>query len=78
MPGSPCDPVAGPDQHDIELAVTRVAHQLAKSGAHGFHAADPVRVFLDDLESEISMDLDSYQQTTAGFSIENFSTTISV
>lgn len=42
-------PIAGPDQDDIELSMACVAHQLVESRALCLGAADPVGVFVDDL-----------------------------
>lgn len=57
MPCRSCDPITGPDQDDLEAAVTGVAHQLAEAGALGFHSADPVNIFLDDLEATLGRHL---------------------
>jgi hypothetical protein len=49
VPGGAGDAVAGPDQNDIKSAAAGIAHQLAKPLPARLHAADPVRILLDDL-----------------------------
>ena len=49
MPSRTGDPIAGPDQDDVEPAAAGVGHHLIESWPLGLHAADPVGVLLDDL-----------------------------
>ena len=48
-----CDAIARPDQDNVELAATSVPHHLIEPRPLGLGSADPVGIFLDDLESAL-------------------------
>jgi len=57
MPGGSCDSIAGPDQDHIELTAATIPHQVAEPWPTRLHAADSVRVLLNDLEAALSSHL---------------------
>ena len=61
----PGDPVAGPDQNDIEPAAAGIAQQLVETRTFGLGAGDPVGVFLDDLEAALGSQLTQIVQLRA-------------
>lgn len=54
MPGGPGDPVAGPDQYDVEAAAAGVGHQLIESWPAGFGPAELIPVLLHDLQAALT------------------------
>ena len=54
MPGGSRDAIAGPDQDHIELTAAGIPHHVAEPWPERLHAADPVRVLLDDLIAALS------------------------
>ena len=54
VPCRPGDAITCPDQHDVELAASGIAHQLVEARPAGLHAGDPVRVLVDDLEAALA------------------------
>jgi hypothetical protein len=54
MPHRTCDPIASPDQDNVELPAARIPHQIVEARPAGFNPADPVRVFSNDLEAALS------------------------
>jgi len=57
VPGGAGYAIAGPYQDDIELAAAGIPHQIAEPWPAGLHAADPVRVLLNDLVAALSSHL---------------------
>ena len=53
VPGGAGDPIEGPDQDDLELAAAGIGQQLIETRALCFRAADPVSVFVNDLETAL-------------------------
>ena len=46
-----CETIAGPDEHDVEAAVTSILHEFIEAWAAGAGAADTViDILLDDLQ----------------------------
>ncbi len=54
VPDRAGDPVAGPDQHDVELPRSGIFQHLVQAGAARFGAAEPVGIFLHDLKATLS------------------------
>ena len=55
VPNTPGQPVACPDQHDVETATTSIAHEFVEAGAAGAGATDAmIDVFLHDLQVPLS------------------------
>ena len=53
VPGGACDPIARPDQDNVEFAVVGIGQELIETGALDLGAADPVGVLLNDLEATL-------------------------
>ena len=47
------DAVPSPDHHHVKLAAASVCHELIEAGTLSFGAADPVSVFVNDLQPSL-------------------------
>ena len=66
----PGDPVAGPDQYDVEPTAASIAHQLIQTGAARLRAADPVFVLFDDLIAALAGHLLEIEELGFGMLVE--------
>jgi hypothetical protein len=64
------DPVASPDQNNIEVAAAGIGHHMIQSGAACLHAADPVRIFLNDVKTTLSGHLTQIMKLGLGVLID--------
>jgi hypothetical protein len=59
-------PVAGSDQNHIEVVTASVSHHLIESGAACLHAAEPVRIFVEDLVATLFSHLPQVEKLGLG------------
>ena len=54
VPGGTGDPIAGPDEHNVESAAAAIGYRQVESRSFGLDAADPVCVLVADLIAALS------------------------
>jgi hypothetical protein len=57
VPGGACDPIARPDQDNLEPTAAGIRHHLIETWPACLHSRYSVRVFLDDLVATLSSHL---------------------
>jgi hypothetical protein len=70
MSGRARDPIASPDQDDIEPAAAGIPHQISEPWPARLHAADLVHIFLDDLIAALSSHLAQIVELRLGVLID--------